>query len=269
MLVSALLKSSDTVRASCNAHSSFCLNNSPPPSVAVLVSSAVLTTAGASGAAAGTGAGAGADTVSGNNCSTNSLLPSRAKEQTTAVKFIVAPVVTFSFKSRVSLEVDPQRLKKSSGVPLFSGAQIADNGGDSLAMAAPNVLTADMLARRMTNPEFTSIAGQAALSRPNTISGFMQSHHSNPSSVPAYLVLGKFQGMTNAEGSSPRTVKSRILPSARLSATHTFAAGAYSASNWRQAPHGMGPPGARATTATATKSLSPPVNALNKATRSA
>jgi len=58
-------------------------------------------------------------------------------------------------------------------------------------------------------------------------------------------------------------------PGARLSATNTLAPGAYSASNCRHAPHGIGPPGARATTATATKFFFPLVSALNSATRSA
>ena len=75
--------------------------------------------------------------------------------------------------------------------------------------------------------------------------------------------------MTNARGKSSRTEKSRLFFKSRLSATHTLASGAYSASNWRQAPQGIGPPGARATTATATKFFFPPVNALNSATRSA
>ena len=56
---------------------------------------------------------------------------------------------------------------------------------------------------------------------------------------------------------SSRTVNSRILFKSRLSATNTLASGAYSASNCRQAPQGIGPPGARATTATATKSFFP------------
>ena len=47
----------------------------PPASVAVLVSSPGLATAGTAGfaAGAGAGAGAGADTASGSNCSTNHL----------------------------------------------------------------------------------------------------------------------------------------------------------------------------------------------------
>ena len=65
------------------------------------------------------------------------------------------------------------------------------------------------------------------------------------------------------------TENSRTTFDARLSATQTVASGAYSASNCRQAPHGIGPPGTRATTATATKFLRPPVSALNSATRSA
>ncbi len=50
---------------------------------------------------------------------------------------------------------------------------------------------------------------------------------------------------------------------------NTFASGAYSASNCRHAPHGIGPPSQRATTATATKFFSPSVSALNSAIRSA
>ena len=84
--------------------------------------------------------------------------------------------------------VDPQRLKKSSGVPLFSGDQIADNGGDSLAIGAPNVLTAAMFARRTMQPAFTSIAGQAAPSRPKTISGFIQTHRAfQPTLLPGNI----------------------------------------------------------------------------------
>ena len=75
--------------------------------------------------------------------------------------------------------------------------------------------------------------------------------------------------MTNARGRSSRTGNSLILAGARLSATSTRASGAYSASNCRHAPHGIGPPGARATTATATKFFLPLVSALKSATRSA
>ena len=67
----------------------------------------------------------------------------------------------------------------------------------------------------------------------------------------------------------PAPRNSLTARNARLSATQTAASGAYSASNWRQAPQGIGPPGARATTATATKFLLPAVSALNSATRSA
>src|ERR1017187_5158842 len=80
----------------------------------------------------------------------------------------------------------------------------------------------------------------------------------------------KFQGtLTKAAGNNSFTVNSRIAVSFRLSAMNTFASGAYSASSCRHAPHGIGPPGARATTATATKFFFPPVSALNSATRSA
>jgi hypothetical protein len=147
----------------------------------------------------------------------------------------------------------------------FSGDQIADNCGDSEANAAPNVFVAAVFERNTTPPAFNSNAGQAALSKPNTTSGFIQINQG----IVAYRSFEKFQGMTNADGRSSRTVNSLILVNARLSATHTFASAAYSASNCRHAPHGMGPPGARATTATATKFFFPLVNALNSATRSA
>src|SRR5208282_5792346 len=98
MLVSALLKSSDTDRASCNAHSSFCSSIIPPASGAVLVSP---------GAVADTG------TTAGNNCKTNHLRPSELKAQIAAVNFIVAPFATRNFKSMVGFADDPQRAKKS------------------------------------------------------------------------------------------------------------------------------------------------------------
>src|SRR5262245_60149818 len=74
---------------------------------------------------------------------------------------------------------------------------------------------------------------------------------------------------TNAAGKSSETVNSLTTLKSRLSATQTFAFGAYSASNCRHAPHGIGPPGARATTATAANFRCPFVSALNSATRSA
>ena len=109
----------------------------------------------------------------------------------------------------------------------FSGDQIADNSGASPASATPNVFVPAVFARNTTPPAFNSNAGQAAPSKPNTTSGFIQF---NPS-IPAYLSFEKFQGMTNADGNSSRTVNSLILPGTRLSATQTFASGAYSASN--------------------------------------
>src|SRR5205085_12352871 len=74
---------------------------------------------------------------------------------------------------------------------------------------------------------------------------------------------------TKVSGNNSETENSRMLFSARLSATQILASGAYSANNWRQAPQGMGPPAARATIASAMNSVSPLVNALNSATRSA
>src|SRR5258705_11140987 len=48
-----------------------------------------------------------------------------------------------------------------------------------------------------------------------------------------------------AMGNNSSTENSRMACIARLSATQTLAFGAYSASNWRQGPQGIGPPGAR------------------------
>jgi hypothetical protein len=71
-----------------------------------------------------------------------------------------------------------QRAKNSSGVLPFSGDQIADNCGDSPAKAAPNVFVAAVFERNTTPPAFNSNAGHAALSKPNTTSGFIQINRS-------------------------------------------------------------------------------------------
>jgi hypothetical protein len=136
-----------------------------------------------SGAVADTG------TTAGNNCKTNHWRPSELKAQIAAVNFIVAPFATRNFKSMVGFADDPHRAKKSSGVPPFSGDQIADNGGVSPARAMPNVPVAAAFARNTTQPAFTSNAGHAALSKPKTISGFIQTHRA---SQPTFL-LGNFK----------------------------------------------------------------------------
>src|ERR1035441_9266481 len=136
MLVSALLKSSDTDRASCNAHSSFCLSIMPPASGPVLVSPGAGAMAETSGAVADIG------TTAGNNCKTNHLRSSELKVQIAAVNFILTPFATRNFKSAGMVGDCSQRAKNSSGLLPFSGDQIADNCGDSPANAAPNVFVA-------------------------------------------------------------------------------------------------------------------------------
>src|SRR5207244_2464720 len=72
-----------------------------------------------------------------------------------------------------------------------------------------------------------------------------------------------------APGNNSPTENSLMDRTARLSATQIVALNAYSASNWRHAPQGIGPPGTRATIARATKFVLPPVKALKSATLSA
>src|ERR1035441_7913258 len=187
MLVRALLKSSDTDRASCNAHSSFCLSIIPPASGAVLVSPGACAMAETSGAVADTG------TTAGNNCKTNHLRPSELKAQIAAVNFIVAPFATRNFKSAVMVGDCSQRAKNSSGFLPFSGDQIAANGGDSPVNAAPNVFVAAVFERNTAPPAFNNNAGHAAPSNPNTTSGVIQINQS----IVAYRSFKKFQGMTD------------------------------------------------------------------------
>src|SRR6185295_8243059 len=78
-----------------------------------------------------------------------------------------------------------------------------------------------------------------------------------------------FPAFRKGAGSNSATVSSVTLPGQRVSAIQTTAPGANSAKSCRHAPHGLGPPLVRATTATATRLLCPSVNALNRATRSA
>ena len=187
------------------------------------------------------------------------------KVQIAAVNFTDVPFATRNFKSAVGVGDFCHRAKNPSGIPPFSCDQIASNCGISPASASPNTSIAAVFARNTTQLAFNSNDGHAAPSKPNTTSGFIQINRS----IVAYRSFEKIQGMTNAHGRSFRTGNSLILFNARLSATSTLAPGAYSASNCRHAPQGIGPPGARATTATATNFFLPLVSALNSATRSA
>src|SRR5262245_51099677 len=102
----------------------------------------------------------------------------------------------------------------------------------------------------MTLSESIKSAGQPAFSNANTTSDFIDKYlqlycTGTLSQLPVSGTSRK------AAGKSSRTENSFMLRSDRLSATQTLASAAYSASNCRQAPQGIGPPGARATTATA------------------
>jgi hypothetical protein len=103
------------------------------------------------------------------------LRPSELKVQIAAVNFIVAPLATRNFKSAVTVGDFSQWAKNSSGFCPFSGDQIADNGGASPAKATPNVFVPAAFERNTAPPAFNSNAGQAAPSKPNTTSGFIQS----------------------------------------------------------------------------------------------
>src|SRR4051794_20256265 len=111
----------------------------------------------------------------------------------------------------------------------------------------PRIWIAVRLARRMTPAASTAKAGQDALSSPKTASNFMQQRMTRELLAyrlkPVSQIL--FHGtLTKALGKSSRTENSLMRRGLALSATQTFAAGAYSASNWRHAPHGIGAPGA-------------------------
>src|SRR4051812_43717375 len=97
----------------------------------------------------------------------------------------------------------------------------------------------------------TRNAGQPAFSKRKATSDFMNSEFQSEFYILAPVSQSESLGMTmKAVGNNSRTVNSLMTCRAWLSAIHTLAFGAYSANNWRQAPHGIGPPGARATTAT-------------------
>src|SRR5258706_9437367 len=103
-------------------------------------------------------------------------------------------------------------------------------------------------------------AGQKAFSNAKRMSNFIGT---------VQLAAHTCGTSTKAAGSNSLTENSRMARNDRLSPTQTFASGAYSANNCLQAPHGIGPPGAPATTAMAAKPLFPAVTALNNATPSA
>jgi hypothetical protein len=81
-------------------------------------------------------------------------------------------------------------MRNCPSVPPFSGDQTAANGGDSPDNAVPNTFVAVVFARRMQPLALTSKAGHAALSKPNTTSGFTIQQQS----TAAYNSFMKIQG---------------------------------------------------------------------------
>jgi hypothetical protein len=94
--------------------------------------------------------------------------------QIAAVNFTFVPFATRNFKSAVAVGAFSHRAKNPSGIPPFSGDQIASNCGISPANASPNTSIAAVFARSTTQFAFNSNAGHAAPSKPNTTSGFIQ-----------------------------------------------------------------------------------------------
>jgi hypothetical protein len=100
------------------------------------------------------------------------------KAQTAAVNFTMAPFATRNFKSTVGVGDFSHRAKNPSGMPPFSGDQIASNCGISPANASPNTFIAAGFTRSTTQLAFNSNAGHAAPSKPNTTSGFIHINQS-------------------------------------------------------------------------------------------
>src|ERR1017187_7124413 len=179
------------------------------------------------------------------------------------------PPLTRNFNGTASTGEPSHCARNCSAVGPRSTAQMAASEGLSPSAMAPKVLMAAWFAREITPASSMSNAGQPAFSNAKKTSDFITTFHRS-SQISADVPQSDFPGTaTNAAGSNSTTENSLTAVSFRLSATKTFASGAYSASSCRQAPQGIGPPGARATTAMATKFLFPLVNAVNSATRSA
>src|SRR5579862_5558891 len=171
MLVRALLKSSEIVRASCRAQSSFCL------SARAASCSTLFSAAGEAGAAAapllGVALAGAGGMVRGNNWRTNHFRPSLAKVQMETLQAATGPFGTRNFKFSIGTGAWSHRVRKSTAVVPFSGGQIVDNNGASPDSAPPKAVVAAELARITTPLPSTSNAGHGALSKPNMISGFI------------------------------------------------------------------------------------------------
>jgi hypothetical protein len=96
--------------------------------------------------------------------------------QTAAVNFTVVPFATRNFKSAIAVGDFSHRAKNPSGIPPFSGDQIANNCGISPANASPNIFIAAVFARSTTQFAFNSNDGHVAPSKPNMTSGFIQTN---------------------------------------------------------------------------------------------
>ena len=89
------------------------------------------------------------------------------------VQATMGPFGARNFKFTTGVGDRSQCVRKSTAVVPFSAGQMADSNGASPDSTAPNAADADELARMITPLPSTSNAGQAALSRPNMISGFI------------------------------------------------------------------------------------------------
>src|SRR5436190_14819612 len=128
-----------------------------------------------------------------------------------------------------------QWAKNASAVPLFSEHQIAESSGEVPSRAGPKSFMAASFARQIVLPESSKRAGQPACSNTKTTSDFI---NQNFKSQPGHRSLSRLQTFgtsRKAAGKSSRTENSLTVFNRRLSATHTIASGAYSASNCRQA----------------------------------
>lgn len=229
MLVSALLKSSETVRANCNAQSSFCLRIKPlmsetlfsggdgaALSFSITGSVSGSCVSGADGAIFrgeafnGVGGGGGMDvgvcaaaTDAGNsasaavgvgilartNCRTNHLRLSLLNVEIEVVKFIAAPLAEQNFSMTTGSGVCSHRLKNSSAGVPFSADQMVDTFAGLAEIAGPNVAAAAALARRTMPRSSTNKAGHAAFSRPNAICEFIDFQTSQTK-----IISKKFKG---------------------------------------------------------------------------
>src|SRR3972149_5015472 len=132
MLVSALLKSSATDRASCSAQSSFCFCTE------------CTSVAGGFCPPAWTG--------SGSNCKTKYFCPPSVREQMAVWKELTPPPLTRYFTLTAGDGEIAQFPRNSSAVVPFSGDQIAESDGCAPSNGGPNVFTAALVARKTLPP---------------------------------------------------------------------------------------------------------------------